>query len=95
MLYEYLPCVILLIYKAIFLYLQSLENIWFQVAAGRAHTVMVTGKEGVWTVGNNAYGQCGRSIIADEDYGKQTIYNRIRILDQLDIAQVECGQDTR
>lgn len=65
-----------------------------KVAAGRAHTVMVTDKEGVWTVGNNAYGQCGRSIIADEDYGKQTIYNRIRILDQLDIAQVECGQDT-
>lgn len=67
----------------------------FKVAAGRAHTVMVTDKEGVWTVGNNAYGQCGRSIITDEDYGKQTIYNRIRILDQLDIAQVECGQDTR
>lgn len=66
-----------------------------KVAAGRAHTVMVTDKEGVWTVGNNAYGQCGRSIITDEDYGKQTIYNRIRILDQLDIAQVECGQDTR
>lgn len=56
---------------------------------------MVTDEEGVWTVGNNAYGQCGRSIITDEDYGKQTIYNRIRILDELDIAQVECGQDTR
>lgn len=65
-----------------------------KVASGRAHTVLLTDKEGVWTLGNNAYGQCGRRIIPDEDYGKKAVYHRLEALDGISICQVECGQDT-
>lgn len=37
-----------------------------QVACGRAHTLVLTDKEGIFTFGNNAYGQCGRKIIEGE-----------------------------
>lgn len=65
-----------------------------KVSSGRAHSVMVTNQEGVWTVGNNSYGQCGRPIIPNEDYGKRAVYHRIRALDDVKVWQVECGQDT-
>ncbi|XP_045609753.1 RCC1-like G exchanging factor-like protein [Procambarus clarkii] len=65
-----------------------------KVSSGRAHSVMVTDREGVWTVGSNGYGQCGRPIIPNEDYGKQAVYHRIRALDGVKVCQVECGQDT-
>lgn len=56
---------------------------------------MLTDKEGVWSLGNNAYGQCGRCIIPNEDYGKRAVYYRIEALDDVSVCQVECGQDTR
>ncbi|KAG7160373.1 RCC1-like G exchanging factor-like protein-like [Homarus americanus] len=65
-----------------------------KVSSGRAHTVMLTDKGGVWTVGNNAYGQCGRSILPDEDYGRKAAYHRIKALDDITICHIECGQDT-
>lgn len=65
-----------------------------KAAAGRAHTVMLTNSNDVWTVGNNAYGQCGRPVIPDEDYSRQAVYHRITALDGIPLKQVECGQDT-
>lgn len=65
-----------------------------KVASGRAHTVMLTNNSGVWTVGNNAYGQCGRPVIPDEDYNRQAVYHRLKALDDISVKQVECGQDT-
>lgn len=70
-------------------------DILYQVASGRAHTVMLTDNNGVWTVGNNAYGQCGRPVIPDEDYNRQAVYHRLMALDGIHLRQVECGQDTR
>lgn len=65
-----------------------------KVASGRAHTVMLTDKAGIWTVGNNAYGQCGRPIIAEEDYSRCAVYHRLEELDGIEVKQIECGQDT-
>ncbi|XP_045131422.1 RCC1-like G exchanging factor-like protein isoform X2 [Portunus trituberculatus] len=65
-----------------------------KVASGRAHTVMLTNNGSVWTVGNNAYGQCGRPVIPDEDYTRQAVYHRLKALDGISVKQVECGQDT-
>uniref|UniRef100_A0AAY5L9I8 RCC1 like n=1 Tax=Esox lucius TaxID=8010 RepID=A0AAY5L9I8_ESOLU len=36
-----------------------------QVACGRAHSLVLTDLEGVFSLGNNAYGQCGRKIPMD------------------------------
>lgn len=62
------------------------------MACGRAHTVIVVENEGVFSLGNNAYGQCGRSIVEDEDYSKNPTINQIRDLPD-DIVKVVCGQD--
>ncbi|MPC28451.1 Williams-Beuren syndrome chromosomal region 16 protein [Portunus trituberculatus] len=55
---------------------------------------MLTNNDSVWTVGNNAYGQCGRPVIPDEDYTRQAVYHRLKALDGISVKQVECGQDT-
>ncbi|XP_050727668.1 RCC1-like G exchanging factor-like protein isoform X2 [Eriocheir sinensis] len=65
-----------------------------KVASGRAHTVMLTDSNSVWTVGNNAYGQCGRPVIPDEDYGREAYYHHLTALEGTRVKQVECGQDT-
>ncbi|TMS13738.1 RCC1-like G exchanging factor-like protein [Larimichthys crocea] len=39
-----------------------------QVASGRAHSLVLTDQEGVFSMGNNVYGQCGRQIVEDEVY---------------------------
>lgn len=63
------------------------------LAAGRAHTVILTDTEGAYTLGNNAYGQCGRKINPREEYrGSMTSHN-IRSLGKEDIKAVCCGQD--
>lgn len=63
------------------------------LAAGRAHSVIVTDKEGIFTFGNNAYGQCGRTIIKDEIYQGSAVVHNIKNLDGLRIMSAECGQD--
>lgn len=62
-----------------------------QVSAGRAHSLILT-DEGVFSLGNNAYGQCGRRVIDDEKYANSTIIHRIRDLPD-DIEQVIAGLD--
>jgi alpha-tubulin suppressor-like RCC1 family protein len=38
------------------------------VAAGRAHTIILTNDGDVFSMGNNAHGQCGRTVIENEQY---------------------------
>lgn len=63
------------------------------VAAGRAHTLILTNTDGVYALGNNSYGQCGRKIIENEDYSKLRNINNITLND--DITKIICGQDHR
>lgn len=64
-----------------------------KVAAGRAHLVALSDNEGVFTLGNNAFGQCGRHIIEDEQYVGNRIVNNIPNLDGEKITDICCGQD--
>lgn len=64
-----------------------------KVAAGRAHLIVLSEKEGAFTLGNNAYGQCGRRIIENEKYSGSRTVHRIPSLDGVAIEKVFCGQD--
>lgn len=61
------------------------------VACGRAHTVVVTDAEGVFSLGHNSYGQCGRPIVEDESYRASQVINKIPLKEP--IKQIVCGQD--
>jgi alpha-tubulin suppressor-like RCC1 family protein len=65
------------------------------VAAGRAHLMVLTDREGVFTLGNNSYGQCGRQIVEDEKYSGSQIIHNIPHLNGAKINSIECGQDHR
>ena len=65
------------------------------MAGGRAHLLVLTDKEGVFTLGNNAYGQCGRVIVEDEKYADSRMIHSIPNLNGATIQDVECGQDHR
>ncbi|XP_065218317.1 RCC1-like G exchanging factor-like protein [Planococcus citri] len=64
-----------------------------KVGAGRAHSIALTDKEGVFSLGNNAFGQCGRPVVEDEDYSMFRDTHKIKELDNLSIVDVVCGQD--
>ncbi|EFA10131.2 RCC1-like G exchanging factor-like protein [Tribolium castaneum] len=63
-----------------------------KLAAGRAHLVVLT-DEGLFLLGNNAYGQCGREIIQDENYFLSNYINHIPDIDSKKVTDIECGQD--
>ncbi|XP_054268063.1 RCC1-like G exchanging factor-like protein [Macrosteles quadrilineatus] len=63
------------------------------LAAGRAHSVVLTDTHGVFTFGNNAYGQCGRRIVENEKYSGSRIVHNIPNIDGNSIVAVVCGQD--
>lgn len=65
-----------------------------KLAAGRAHLLVLT-EEGLFLLGNNAYGQCGRRIVDNEDYGTSNFINHIEKLDGKKIVDIHCGQDHR
>lgn len=60
-------------------------------AAGRAHTLLLT-DAGVYTLGNNAYGQCGRPVIQDENYLGNPTMQLLNVTNE-DLEDVFCGQD--
>lgn len=64
------------------------------MAAGRAHALILT-TEGLFTLGNNAYGQCGRPIISNEDYKRSKIVHHIPDIKGHKITAVTAGQDHR
>ncbi|KAM8897302.1 RCC1-like G exchanging factor-like protein isoform 2-T4 [Spinachia spinachia] len=63
-----------------------------QVACGRAHSLILTDQEGVFSMGNNAYGQCGRRIVEDEVYSGSHLIHKMEGFDSR-VTQVACGQD--
>lgn len=63
-----------------------------QVSCGRAHSLVLTDSEGVFSMGNNAYGQCGRTIVEDEVYSGSHVVQQIEGFDSR-VIQVACGQD--
>ena len=66
-----------------------------KAATGRAHTVIVTDNGAVFTLGNNAYGQCAREVIEDEEYFGSDLVHRVdsEIFDNQRVVDVVCGQD--
>ncbi|XP_013914272.1 PREDICTED: Williams-Beuren syndrome chromosomal region 16 protein [Thamnophis sirtalis] len=62
-----------------------------QVSCGRAHSLVLT-EEGVFSMGNNAYGQCGRKVIEGEIYSESQIINKLQGFEDR-VVQVACGQD--
>lgn len=65
-----------------------------KLSAGRAHLLVLT-DEGIFALGNNAFGQCGRKVIPDENYIMSNFINIIESLDDKKIIDIECGQDHR
>lgn len=63
-----------------------------QVACGRAHSLVLTDREGVFSMGNNAYGQCGRKVVEAEVYSESHRVHRMQDFDG-QVVQVACGQD--
>ena len=67
-----------------------------QIAAGRAHSLVLTDKSGMFSFGNNAFGQCARQVIPDEIYKNSMLIHAFNLdLDDSDdrIIDVVCGQD--
>lgn len=89
------PLEILFYPKEIFLPFKDPKNSKIiKVSAGRAHLLVLT-TEGLFLMGNNAYGQCSRKIIEDEDYIHSNYINYIKMLNGRPIVDIECGQDHR
>ncbi|KAK9503395.1 hypothetical protein O3M35_009954 [Rhynocoris fuscipes] len=63
------------------------------MSAGRAHLAVVTDTEGVFLIGSNCYGQCGRPIDSEERRDGAFVVNCIKSLDNEPIEHVSCGQD--
>uniref|UniRef100_A0A2K6PSP2 RCC1-like G exchanging factor-like protein n=1 Tax=Rhinopithecus roxellana TaxID=61622 RepID=A0A2K6PSP2_RHIRO len=63
-----------------------------QVSCGRAHSLVLTDREGVFSMGNNSYGQCGRKVIENEIYSESHRVHRMQDFDG-QVVQVACGQD--
>ncbi|XP_006821037.1 RCC1-like G exchanging factor-like protein [Saccoglossus kowalevskii] len=63
-----------------------------QVACGRAHSIILTDQEGVFSIGNNSYGQCGRPVIENEKYQANPTMHRIKQLGN-SVVQICCGHD--
>ncbi|KAJ0182252.1 hypothetical protein K1T71_001621 [Dendrolimus kikuchii] len=87
------PLELLLSPAPIYVPYKSLETKIKAIAAGRAHTLILTDNEGVYTLGNNAYGQCGRKINENEEYKGSMVTHNIKRLGKENIVDVCCGQD--
>jgi len=61
------------------------------VSCGRAHTLLVTSRGRLLSLGNNAYGQAGRPVIEEEDYARNQLINQIKLDHK--ILHVYAGQD--
>jgi hypothetical protein len=85
---------IVLLPKPINLPLRDASTKVLGMAAGRAHLLILT-TDGLFTLGNNAYGQCGRPIVLNEDYKKSMIIHHIPNIKGKKITAVTAGQDHR
>lgn len=66
-----------------------------KVAAGRAHSVVLAKNGAVFTLGNNAYGQCARPVVEDEEYFPSKLIHRLSPADfhGQKVSNLVCGQD--
>lgn len=66
-----------------------------KAATGRAHTLVLTDNGAIFTLGNNAYGQCARPIVEDEQYFGNDLMHRVNneTFDNQTIVGINCGQD--
>lgn len=66
-----------------------------KAATGRAHTVILTDTGAVFTLGNNDYGQCARSVIEKEKYSGSNLIHRLSpsTFNDQRVADIVCGQD--
>lgn len=63
-------------------------------SAGRAHLLAISDENIVYSLGNNAYGQCGRTIVPDELHAGRQYIHRIENCNGNDkIIDIHCGQD--
>ena len=64
------------------------------LACGRAHTLILTNNEGIFTLGNNAFGQCGRPIVDGEMYeNSKKIHCIPHEVFPSPVVEVVCGMD--
>ncbi|XP_078673987.1 RCC1-like G exchanging factor-like protein [Branchiostoma floridae x Branchiostoma belcheri] len=70
---------------------QPQETQVLQVACGRAHTLILTDGEGVFSLGNNAYGQCCRPVVEKEDYRGSPQVNKVNVKGK--VKQLAAGLD--
>ncbi|KAI5634820.1 regulator of chromosome condensation (RCC1) repeat domain-containing protein [Phthorimaea operculella] len=85
------PLELLLSPAPIYIPYKSLECKIKGLAAGRAHSVILTDSEGVYTLGNNAYGQCGRKINPKEEYKGSMVSHHIKKLGGEEITDYTVG----
>ena len=66
-----------------------------KVAAGRSHSLFLTDRNELFSLGSNSFGQCGRKIIENEDYFRSSqVANKIILPDDNEmIEDIICGQD--
>lgn len=63
-------------------------------AAGRAHLLALSDSGAVFTMGNNAYGQCGRRVLDGERYAESSLVHRIDEIGTSELVRsIHCGQD--
>lgn len=68
-----------------------------KVAAGRAHSIALSESDVLFTLGNNSYGQCGRSIIDNEMFHSSQSVHRVEgksiFGDDDKVKDIYCGLD--
>lgn len=73
------------------------ENIQIvKCAAGRAHSVVLSSDGIIFTMGNNAFGQCGRTMIEGEQFAASQLIHRIdmnTLSEAAKVIDIVCGQD--
>ncbi|XP_032678691.1 RCC1-like G exchanging factor-like protein [Odontomachus brunneus] len=89
---EKLPDNVIFLPRPINLLLKDDKTKVLSMAAGRAHLLILT-TEGLFTLGNNAYGQCGRLIIMNENYERSSVIHHIPDIKGHKITAVTAGQD--
>uniref|UniRef100_T1KZ52 RCC1-like domain-containing protein n=2 Tax=Tetranychus urticae TaxID=32264 RepID=T1KZ52_TETUR len=63
-----------------------------QVACGRAHTIILTTDNTLYSLGNNSFGQCGVPILEKKPKLDYTLINEIHGVPGI-VEKVVCGQD--
>lgn len=63
-----------------------------KVKCGRAHSVLLDESGSIFTLGNNAFGQCCRPINPKEEYFGRDLITKVKDLPD-NIIGIECGQD--